>query len=150
MLFWYHPYGFDEPGHLSSDPRDRGGYIEHRCGKPYGGLRAGDPGRVGFGAAPQPDPGRGTAFRPRVRSGRDRYDENHRRDRMHGGSQAGSCLRLMAIVFEEYTESRIPAVRDLNRRLVAALDEDMRFPEHPLFEWLPKGAHPVVYHQAFL
>jgi hypothetical protein len=56
----------------------------------------------------------------------------------------------MAIVFEEFTEARAAAVREFNTRLAAALDEDMRFPEHPLLDWLPKGSHPAIYQEAFL
>lgn len=57
----------------------------------------------------------------------------------------------MGIAIEPYGEEHIPAVRAFNARLSAAgVDGEMRFPEHPLTEWLPHLPGRRIYQEPFV
>src|SRR5579863_655472 len=56
----------------------------------------------------------------------------------------------MAIRFEEYGARHVEAVCAFNRRIEAAVDPDLLFPEKPLDWWLPKGGHAEIFQEAFV
>jgi len=57
----------------------------------------------------------------------------------------------MAITFKSLTEEYIPAVKKFNARLTAAgVPFDLRFPESPLSDWLPKIGHRRLYQESFV
>lgn len=56
----------------------------------------------------------------------------------------------MAIRFEEHAGGHVDAVRAFNRRVAAALDPELLFPERPEAAWLAKGELPGIFQEAFL
>jgi hypothetical protein len=57
----------------------------------------------------------------------------------------------MAIAVKPYSENLIPAVREFNHRLTSGgAPSELRFPEHPAPEWLPKANGRRIYQEYFL